>query len=138
MMATDSKWELPLDPEPYVFNDRTRNYNFPKIDVSEIEKADLEAIQFLTAFWETDFEVEDVIYPKMADWERLNRVPPTDDRSYYKMYQLFKDCYGKWQECNKNYQQFAEKYQAYNNLMDVLNHKPRKTMAAKNLVETTV
>ena len=127
MMSPHSKWEIPETPCPteYQSNNPKRKYNFP--DCTCLLDLGLDAIEWFHLFWNTAFEVDGVIYPKMADWEKLGRVPPKSDLDFHTEYVTYKKLNKRLMQCNGNWRQFVQKYKhCAETTLDVLDVMPQK------------
>ena len=80
-----------------------RKYAFPRREPRTIN----EAVQF----WETDFEVEGSVYPKMAVWEDKGLAPQEygDDKGHQK-FMMYKSLHYNWVNCNRSTDQWYRKF----------------------------
>ncbi|CAD5114203.1 unnamed protein product [Dimorphilus gyrociliatus] len=93
---------------------------FPMVEIDNIKDA--------ISVWTLDYQVGKQIYPRMCDWEAMNRAPnPTDYPSAHRQYEYFKSLYESWAiDCNKSYEDWWYKYGMYQ-LKNI--HKIRKRNA---------
>lgn len=92
-------------------------YAFPRkfpVTIKEVE-----------AFWETDFQVDDAIFAKMASWANSGKIPdPETQFQDYEKYQMFRNLYHRWQQCNKDIGTWYGKY-AGHTLSEIADLKER-------------
>ena len=126
MMTTTSKWELPERDENAMRSSKNKRdasqrkplYALPDANIMH---DNLYAIELVVSFWETDFRLNSVFYPKMSKWEKLQCVPDQKrDPKSWKLYLAMKELSEKWSECNKSLKQWIVKYQGYTHLRDVI------------------
>lgn len=98
------------------------NLKFPRIRISNIEDA--------IHIWTIDYQVEGKIYPRMCNWEMMNRIPHSKDFPVAsKRYEFFKSLYESWAiDCHKSFKEWHRRYGRYD--LEQIS-KVRRKIAAK-------